>query len=87
MHARTRPSLYEQLQALPEGLTGEILDGRLYAQPRPSLPHGLAASSLVDELVSPFQKGCGGPGAGGSSPSRKYTSSVLNSGCSKDAIK
>jgi Uma2 family endonuclease len=62
MHARTRPSLYEQLKALPEGLTGEILDGQLYAQPRPSLPHGLAASSLVDELVSPFQKGRGGPG-------------------------
>ena len=31
MHARTRPgrSLYEQLEALPEGLTGEILDGQL----------------------------------------------------------
>ncbi|MFP4062948.1 MAG: Uma2 family endonuclease, partial [Halochromatium sp.] len=28
-------SLYEQLQALPEGLTGEILDGQLYTQPRP----------------------------------------------------
>jgi hypothetical protein len=28
MHASTkqRPSLYEQLEALPEGLTGEILD-------------------------------------------------------------
>jgi len=30
MHARTnpRPSLYEQLEALPAGLTGEILDGQ-----------------------------------------------------------
>jgi Uma2 family endonuclease len=62
MHARTRPSLYEQLEALPEGLTGEILDGQIYTQPHPSLPHGLAASSLVDELVRPFQKGRGGPG-------------------------
>jgi hypothetical protein len=26
MHARTRPSLCEQLEALPEGLTGEIID-------------------------------------------------------------
>jgi Uma2 family endonuclease len=64
MHARTqpRPSLYEQLEALPEGLTGEILNGQLYAFPRPSLPHGLAAASLTDELVGPFQKGRGGPG-------------------------
>jgi hypothetical protein len=62
MHARTRPSLYEQLKLLPEGLTGEILDGQLYAHPRPGVPHALAASSLGDELVSPFQKGRGGPG-------------------------
>jgi len=61
-HARTRPSLYEQLESLPEGLTGEILDGQLYAHPRPSALHALAASSLGDELVSPFQKGRGGPG-------------------------
>jgi hypothetical protein len=35
MHARARPSLYEQLEALPEGLTGEILDGQNYT-PLPS---------------------------------------------------
>jgi Uma2 family endonuclease len=62
MHARTHPTLYEQLEALPEGLTGEILDGQLYTQPRPAGPHGLAASSLGDELVGPFQKARGGPG-------------------------
>jgi Uma2 family endonuclease len=62
MHARTRPTLYEQLEALPEGLTGEILDGQLYAQPRPSGPHGLASSSLGADLLGPFQRGRGGPG-------------------------
>ena len=62
MHPRTRPSLYEQLEALPEDLTGEIIDGQLYAHPRPSLPPRHAASSLVGELVGPFQKGRGGPG-------------------------
>jgi Uma2 family endonuclease len=62
MHTRTRPSLYEQLEALPEGVTGEILAGQLYTHPRPSARHGLAATSLADELVSPFQKGRGGPG-------------------------
>ena len=60
--ARLRPTLYEQLEALPEGLTGEILNGQLHAQPRPSLPHAITATSLADELVSPFQKGRGGPG-------------------------
>jgi Uma2 family endonuclease len=62
MHARTRPTLYEQLEALPEGLIGEILDGQLYTQPRPSGRHGVAASSLGGELYGPFQKGKGGPG-------------------------
>lgn len=62
MHARTRPTLYEQLEALPEGLTGEIIDGQIHTQPRPSGRHGLAESSLIGELVGPFQKGRGGPG-------------------------
>ena len=57
-----RPSLYEQLKALPAELTGEILDGQLYTQPRPSGPHAVASSSLTGELVGPFQKGRGGPG-------------------------
>ena len=64
MHARTnpRPSLYEQLEALPEGLTGEILDGQLYTQPRPAWPHAVTASGLTYELIGPFQRGRGGPG-------------------------
>jgi Uma2 family endonuclease len=62
MHARTRPTLYELLEALPEGLTGEILDGQLYTQPRPSLPHGLTAAQLGYELIGPFNRGRGGPG-------------------------
>jgi len=62
MRARTRPTLYEQLEALPEGLTGEILDGQLHTQPRPSWPHTLAGSVLGADLVGPFQQGRGGPG-------------------------
>jgi Uma2 family endonuclease len=54
---QTRPSLYEQLEALPEGLTGEILNGQLYTQPRPSLEHAYTETSLAAELVGPFQKG------------------------------
>jgi Uma2 family endonuclease len=62
MHARSHPTPYEQLQALPEGLIGEILDGQLHAQPRPTGRHAFAVSSLAGELFSPFQKGRGGPG-------------------------
>ncbi|WP_462329868.1 Uma2 family endonuclease [Thiohalocapsa halophila] len=56
------PTLYEQLEALPDGLTGEILDGQLYTQPRPAGPHALAGSALGAELFGPFQRGRGGPG-------------------------
>ncbi len=30
-------SLYDRLEALPEGLTGEILNGQLHTQPRPAV--------------------------------------------------
>lgn len=61
-YEKTRPSLYEQLEALPEGLTGEILNGQLYTQPRPSGAHVVTASALGYELFGPFQRGRGGPG-------------------------
>ncbi len=57
-----RPTLYEQLEALPEGLTGEILDGQIYTQPRPSGLHVFAAAELNYELLGPFERGRGGPG-------------------------
>ena len=62
MHARTRPTLYEWLLALPDGVVGEIPDGQLHVHPRPSGPHGFAASSLGYDLIGPFQRGRGGPG-------------------------
>jgi Uma2 family endonuclease len=55
-------SLYEQLLALPEHLTGEILGGELHTQPRPSGRHGVTETSLGASLVPPFQRGRGGPG-------------------------
>ena len=62
MQTARQPSLYDQLNVLPEILTGEILNGQLHTQPRPSGPHAIAGSSLGGELVGPFQKGRGGPG-------------------------
>lgn len=57
-----RPATYEDLQRVPDHLVAEIIDGDLYATPRPALRHALAASSLGAELVPPFQNGRGGPG-------------------------
>jgi len=57
-----KPFLYEQLMALPEGLTGEIINGQLRTQPRPAWPHGLAGSRLGADIEGPYGRGRGGPG-------------------------
>ncbi len=62
MQPAIQPTLYESLEALPEGVTGEILNGQLHTQPRPSFPHGFAGSALGAELFSAFYKGNRGPG-------------------------
>jgi Uma2 family endonuclease len=54
--------LYGQLEALPENLTGEIIGGRLYAQPRPTTRHALAESGLAMDIGSAYHRGRGGPG-------------------------
>jgi Uma2 family endonuclease len=55
-------SLYEQLCALPENQTGEILNGQLHSQPRPSARHGLAKRALNIDLGGPYDFGRNGPG-------------------------
>jgi len=52
-----RPATYDDLVKVPTPLVAEILEGDLYATPRPSAPHALAASALGGELLSPFQSG------------------------------
>jgi Uma2 family endonuclease len=56
------PTLYEELCRLPEGVTGELLNGQLHAQPRPSGKHGLAERALNVDVGGPFDLGRGGPG-------------------------
>ena len=51
--APVQESLYEQLSKLPENLTGEIINGQLYTQPRPAPPHALASSSLGFQIGPP----------------------------------
>ncbi|MCF8014567.1 MAG: Uma2 family endonuclease [Chromatiaceae bacterium] len=57
-----KQTLYEQLETLPGGLTGEILNGQLHTQPRPAGPHAKAESELTYDLVGSYGRGRGGPG-------------------------
>ena len=57
-----RPAVYKDIEDLPDHVVGEILDGELYATPRPAFPHAHTTTVLTGELV-PFQ-GPGGKGRG-----------------------
>ena len=62
---RKRPAkraTYRDVLDAPAHMVAEIVEGALHLQPRPAGRHTLAGSSLGDELVSPYQKGRGGPG-------------------------
>ncbi len=61
-HPVTQWTPYDALLALPENLVGEVINGQLYTQPRPSGPHGVAERGLSIEVGGPFDKGRGGPG-------------------------
>jgi Uma2 family endonuclease len=57
-----KPASYADLEALPEHLVGEILDGELIVSPRPSPQHGRVEAGISADLVGPFDRGRGGPG-------------------------
>ncbi len=57
-----RRATYEDLLTLPEHHVGQIIDGELFAHPRPTLEHSMAASVLGADLGGPFDRGRGGPG-------------------------
>ena len=62
-HARPgRTATYQDVLDAPETMVAELIEGALHLHPRPALRHARATSSLGDELVSPFDKGRGGPG-------------------------
>jgi Uma2 family endonuclease len=56
------PATMADLEALPENVKGEIIDGVLYALPRPRARHANVESILGADLLNPFQRGRGGPG-------------------------
>lgn len=57
-----RPATRADLDDLPPTWRGEVLDGELYAFPRPGAAHADIESSVGMDLKGPFQRGRGGPG-------------------------
>ncbi|MBN9070767.1 MAG: Uma2 family endonuclease [Rhizobiales bacterium] len=53
---------YADIEAAPENVIAEILDGELVTQPRPSPRHSAAASVLGAVLTGPYQNALDGPG-------------------------
>lgn len=57
-------AVYEDLYAIPDNMTGEIINGELIVTPRPSVKHANAAFALSGHLAPPYSFGWGG-GPGG----------------------
>jgi len=56
-----RPATYEDLLQVPDNLVAEIVEGELYASPRPGGAHGRAEGAIHSRLRFFFDDG-GGPG-------------------------
>lgn len=56
------PATFADIEALPEGVVGEIIDGTLYTHARPRAGHMDLVGALIDGLRGPFQRGQNGPG-------------------------
>jgi Uma2 family endonuclease len=57
-----RRATYDDLLKVPDDLIAELIDGELYTNPRPAIPHMHVSSSLGGDLSVRFQRGRGGPG-------------------------
>lgn len=58
----TKRATYADIEATPEGVIAEIINGELVLQPHPNRRHNGVASTLVMALGPPFQMRQGGPG-------------------------
>jgi Uma2 family endonuclease len=56
-----RPATFADIDALPEGISGELIGGTLYTSPRPAGPHALATNTLHLILGNVFQRGAASP--------------------------
>lgn len=57
-----RRATYADLEAVPDHLVAEIVDGVLYTSPRPAAPHAVAATYLGGDLTVAFGRAGGGSG-------------------------
>jgi len=53
----------DDLDALPKGIKGEIIEGVLYTMTRPRSPHQKVNLRVAGKLDDPFDRGRGGPTA------------------------
>ena len=60
--AITRRAAYADLEAVPEHLVAQILNGVLVTHPGPAGPHAVATNAISGVLTPPFQFGIGGLG-------------------------
>jgi Uma2 family endonuclease len=57
-----KPPTLEDLDALPPGIVGEIIEGVLYTMTKPRMRHQRTGLGIGRELSGPFDLGRGGPG-------------------------
>jgi Uma2 family endonuclease len=62
MSGEKKRATYQDIEDLPPLYVGEIVDGELFASPRPAAPHALAFAALDHLIGGPFQEGDAGPG-------------------------
>ncbi|UQA59729.1 Uma2 family endonuclease [Polyangium aurulentum] len=57
-----QPATLADLERIPPTWRGEIIDGTLYAFPRPRAPHARVEGRVYGDLDGPFDRGRDGPG-------------------------
>jgi len=62
MNAVLCPANYDDIRRLPEHVSGELIFGSMYSQPRPTARHAGVETGIAAELRNPFGVGRGGPG-------------------------
>jgi len=63
MSARIREhATYQDLLKVPDNMVAELIDGELFASPRPRIRHSAAETALVSRIFSAFGPGSTGPG-------------------------
>jgi hypothetical protein len=55
--AARRTATYADIEALPDNVIGEIIDGELVASPRPGPAHGVAAIAIGGDVNGSFGGG------------------------------